>query len=76
MVHRIMKPFDEALRAEPPGPVAVIVVKNSCAFGSVPNNVCSSTVIVVVADQGLPRLDERYGRPVDVFVPAAHTCNV
>ena len=38
-----------ALRADPPGPVAV-VVKNSCPFGSVPKNVCWSTVIAVVVE--------------------------
>ena len=70
------KLFEGTLRADPPGPVAVTVVKNCCPFGSVLRNVCWSTVIVVVVDAGLPSPDVLYGVPVDVFAPACQTSSV
>ena len=74
--HCIMKLLDALLRAAPPGPVAVTVVKNSWFFGSVPKNVCWSTVMLVVVDAGFPRLDVLYGCPVDVLAPGNQTSRV
>ena len=71
-----MKLLDAALRADPPGPVAVTVVKNACPFGSVAKNVCWSTVIAVVVDAGFPRFDVLYGWPVDVSDPGSQTSRV
>ena len=38
--HCIMKLLEAALRADPPGPVAEVVAKNSCPFGSDAKNAC------------------------------------
>jgi hypothetical protein len=70
------KVFDGPLRAAPPGPAAVTVVKNSCAFGSVPKNVCWSTVITVVVDAGFPSAEVLYGVAVEVSAPACQTSSV
>ena len=71
--HCIMKLFEAVLRADPPGPVAVTVVKNSCPLGSVPKK-----RLLIDGHRGrrrgrLAKADVLYGVPVDVFDPGSQT---